>query len=294
MQKALLVVNPSSGGEQAKKYEQLAHEKLKTLFDEVVVLHTKKAGDAKNFTREATIERYHSVFVMGGDGTVNEGISGIAEQEYRPNFGFIPLGTVNDLARALEIPLEPEEAIENLSIDSFKSLDVGKINEAYFMNVVAIGTIPEAINDVEPEKKTKLGKIAYFISGIKQLAGTQSYSFHLTVDSQEEKIESSTLLIGLTNSIGGFETLIPDAKVDDGKLHLIYLKDSSFLDTLKTLPDLLKGVDESTDNLAYQACEKIEVSLSNDAELATNVDGDEGDKLPVNISILPAHLKVYC
>lgn len=294
MQKALLVVNPSSGGEQAKKYEQLAHEKLKTLFDEVVVLHTKKAGDAKNFTREATIERYHSVFVMGGDGTVNEGISGIAEQEYRPNFGFIPLGTVNDLARALEIPLEPEEAIENLSIDSFKSLDVGKINEAYFMNVVAIGTIPEAINDVEPEKKTKLGKIAYFISGIKQLAGTQSYSFHLTVDSQEEKIESSTLLIGLTNSIGGFETLISDAKVDDGKLHLIYLKDSSFLDTLKTLPDLLKGVDESTDNLAYQVCEKIEVSLSNDAELATNVDGDEGDKLPVNISILPTHLTVYC
>ncbi|HJG21587.1 diacylglycerol kinase family lipid kinase [Enterococcus durans] len=294
MQKALLVVNPSSGGEQAKEYEQLAHEKLKTMFDEVSVLHTKKAGDAKNFAREATIEGYNSVFVMGGDGTVNEGISGIAEQEHRPNFGFIPLGTVNDLARALEIPLEPEEAIENLSIDSFKSLDIGKINEDYFMNVVAIGTIPEAINDVDPEKKTKLGKLAYFISGIKQLAGTQSYSFHLTVDGQEEKIESSTLLVGLTNSIGGFETLIPDAKVDDGKLHLIYLKDSSLLDTLKTLPDLLKGVDESTDNLAYQACEKVEVSLSDNAELATNVDGDEGAKLPVKISILPAHLTVYC
>ena len=294
MQKALLVVNPSSGGEKAKEYEQLAHEKLKTMFDKVVVLHTKKAGDAKNFAREATIEGYHSVFVMGGDGTVNEGISGISEQEHRPNFGFIPLGTVNDLARALEIPLEPEEAIENLSIDSFKSLDIGKINEDYFMNVVAIGTIPEAINDVDPEKKTKLGKLAYFISGIKQLAGTQSYSFHLTVDGQEEKIESSTLLVGLTNSIGGFETLIPDAKVDDGKLHLIYLKDSSLLDTLKTLPDLLKGVDESTDNLAYQACEKVEVSLSDNAELATNVDGDEGAKLPVKISILPAHLTVYC
>lgn len=294
MQKALLVVNPSSGGEQAKEYEQLAHEKLKTMFDEVSVLHTNKAGDAKNFAREATIEGYNSVFVMGGDGTVNEGISGIAEQEHRPNFGFIPLGTVNDLARALEIPLEPEEAIENLSIDSFKSLDIGKINEDYFMNVVAIGTIPEAINDVDPEKKTKLGKLAYFISGIKQLAGTQSYSFHLTVDGQEEKIESSTLLVGLTNSIGGFETLIPDAKVDDGKLHLIYLKDSSLLDTLKTLPDLLKGVDESTDNLAYQACEKVEVSLSDNAELATNVDGDEEAKLPVKISILPAHLTVYC
>ena len=63
---------------------------------------------------------------------------------------------------------------------------------------------------------------------------------------------------------------------------------------MKTLPDLLKGVDESTDNLAYQACEKVEVSLSDNAELATNVDGDEGAKLPVKISILPAHLTVYC
>ncbi len=294
MQKALLVVNPSSGGEQAKEYEQRAHEKLETMFDEVVVLHTKKAGDAKNFTREAAEKKYHSVFVMGGDGTVNEGISGIAEQENRPNFGFIPLGTVNDLARALEIPLEPEKAIDHLSIDSFKPLDIGKINEDYFMNVVAIGTIPEAINDVDPEKKTKFGKFAYFISGIKQLAGTQSYSFHLIVDGQEEKIESSTLLIGLTNSIGGFETLLPHAKVNDGKLHLVYLKDSSFFDTLKTLPDLLKGVNESTDHLAYQTCETIEVSLSDDADLATNVDGDEGVKLPVTISILPAHLTIYC
>jgi len=61
MKKALLVVNPSSGGEQAQEYEKLAHQKLTTMFDEVVVLHTKKAGDAKNFTREAAVDRYHSV-----------------------------------------------------------------------------------------------------------------------------------------------------------------------------------------------------------------------------------------
>ncbi|WP_426093819.1 diacylglycerol/lipid kinase family protein, partial [Escherichia coli] len=84
----------------------------------------------------------------------------------------------------------------------------------------------------------------------------QSYSFHVEVDGKKEEIESSTLLIGLTNSVGGFETLLPNAKVDDGKLHLVYLKDSSLIDTLKTLPDLLKGVDESTKNLAYLTCEQ--------------------------------------
>ncbi len=142
-----------------------------------------------------------------------------------------PLGTVNDLARALGIPLEPEEAINHFSIESVKPLDIGKINDDYFMNVVAIGSIPEAINDVDAEKKTKFGKLAYFMSGIKQLASTQSYSFHVEVDGKKEEIESSTLLIGLTNSVGGFETLLPNAKVDDGKLHLVYLKDSSLIDS---------------------------------------------------------------
>ncbi|BDP87062.1 hypothetical protein EfmAA818_06580 [Enterococcus faecium] len=74
--------------------------------------------------------------------------------------------------------------------------------------------------NVDAEKKTKFGKLAYFMSGIKQLASTQSYSFHVEVDGKKEEIESSTLLIGLTNSVGGFETLLPNAKVDDGKLHL--------------------------------------------------------------------------
>lgn len=294
MKKALLIVNPSSGGEQAKEYEKLAYEKLETMFDEVVVLHTKKAGDAKNFAREAAVDNYHSVFVMGGDGTVNEGINGIAEQTHRPNFGFIPLGTVNDLARVLGIPLASKEAINHLSIDSTQPLDIGKINDQYFMNVVAIGTIPESINDVDPEKKTKYGKFAYFISGMKQLVGNQSYTFRVKIDGQEKQIESSTLLIGLTNSIGGFEKLIPNAKVNDGKLHFVYLKDSSFIDTLKTLPDLLKGVDTSTEHLAYQTCETIEISLTEEEELATNVDGDEGEKLPVTLQVLPSHLTIYC
>ena len=107
------MVNPSSGGEQAKEFEQLAIAKLESVFDEVSSC-IQKAGDEN--PRSAT-EGYHSVFVMGGDGTVNEGISGIAEQEHRPNFGFFPLGTVNDLARSIRIPLEPEEAINHFRLN---------------------------------------------------------------------------------------------------------------------------------------------------------------------------------
>ncbi len=294
MKKALLIINPSSGGEKAKEYQQLAQEKLNQSFDEVKICQTEQKGDAKSFAKKAANEKYDSVFVMGGDGTVNEGISGLAEEKYRPKFGFFPLGTVNDLARALDIPLDPKKAIANFSITKTTPLDIGKINDSYFMNVVAIGAIPEAINNVDSEQKTKFGKLAYFISGFKELSNNETYSFLVTIDGKKQEITSSTLLIGSTNSIGGFESLLPEAKVDDGKLHLIYLKDPSLIDTIKSVPDLLKGVAKATENVGYLAFDQAVISLENsDKKLVTNVDGDEGDILPVTITVLPAHLEVY-
>lgn len=294
MKRVLLVVNPSSGGEKAKGYEELAKEKLATFFDEVTVKHTEKAGDATTFAREAAEADYHSVFVMGGDGTVNEGISGLAELEKRPNFGFFPLGTVNDLARALGMPLDPEEAINQLDINKTKPLDIGKINDNYFMNVVAIGTIPESINNVDPEEKTKWGKMAYFISGVKELMATNFYSFRVTIDGDVREFKSSTVLIGLTNSIGGFETMLPEATVNDDLLHLVYLKDKSLLDTALAVPELVTGVSDSSQNVEYLTFEEAEIELVDTTNpLSTNVDGDEGDSLPVVVKVLPSHLTVY-
>ncbi|MEG0250891.1 MAG: diacylglycerol kinase family lipid kinase [Peptostreptococcus sp.] len=294
MKRALLVINPSAGLEKAKKYEDFAIEKLEGLFDELTIKYTEKSGDASAFASQAAKDSYDSVFVMGGDGTVNEGINGLAEHEHRPNFGFFPLGTVNDLARALSIPLDPQKAIEGLDLSKSKKVDIGKINDKYFMNVVAIGVIPEAVNDVDSSKKTRLGRFAYFVSGFKQFKNTQSYAFSMLVDGEEKHIQSSMILIGLTNSIGGFEQILPNAVVDDGMLHMIYLKDETILDTIRTFPDLLKGVDTSSNYVGYLQLKQVSIKSDDEHELATNIDGDEGDKLPIDIRVLPAHINVYC
>ncbi|WP_438835705.1 diacylglycerol/lipid kinase family protein [Streptococcus pluranimalium] len=293
MKKALLVVNPSSGGEKAQEFQKAAVEKLESYFDEVEVKETKKGGDARDFARAAAQDKLDSVFVMGGDGTVNEGISGLAEQDYRPKFGFFPLGTVNDLARALNMPINPKEAIEALDFEQTRSLDIGKINDRYFMNVVAVGSIPEAVRDVSVEEKTKFGKMAYLISGLKKIAQNETYNFELDVDGDHISVESTTLLIGLTNSIGGHENFLPDAKVDDGLLHLVYLKDTNILESFQAIPNLAQGVTESNQNLGYRTFNKAHIALKNSQSLGTNVDGDEGDELPIDITILPSHLTVY-
>lgn len=291
---AMVIINPSSGGEKADTYREQIEKKLKTLFEEVVVKETDKQGDAEAFACFAAQNHYDAVFAMGGDGTVNEAINGLAEKEHRPLFGFIPLGTVNDLGRALHLSLDPEEAIEQLSFEHVTQLDIGKVNDRYFMNVIAVGTIPEAINDVDSEEKTKMGKMAYFVSGMKYLLKSDRYEFEFLLDQQVEQVKSSLVLIGLTNSIGGFESLLPKAKVDDGFLHLVYLNDQSFLDMVKSVPELIKGVEITSANVTYRTFKQGEIALLSEGNLETNIDGDPGAELPIKVAVLPQHLTVFC
>lgn len=294
MKKAVLIINPSSGNEEAKNYETQAREKLAQFFDEVEVKETAEGGDATKFARKAAEEKVDSVFAMGGDGTVNEAISGLAEQSYRPTFGFFPLGTVNDLARSLNISMDPQEAIESFDIEQKTSLDIGKVNDEYFMNIVSVGSIPEAISDVDVEEKTKFGKLAYFVNGVKEVFNDENYHFILEIDGERTEIESSAVVIVLTRTIGGFTHIVPEAKNNDGNLYLLYLKDQSITDRLKSVPDIIKGVDQSTDTIGYTPFKEGRLTVKEEAELRPSVDGDEGPELPLTIKVLPQHLDVYC
>lgn len=285
-------MNPASGGEQAKAFEEVARDKLTHHFDYVDTRYTKDIGDAKDFAREASKEHYDSIFVMGGDGTVNEAVNGIAEQGYVPKFGFLPLGTVNDLARALEIPLDPQEAIDCLTFEQTRPLDIGKVNDSYFTNIVAIGNIPDSINNVDDKQKTALGPMAYVLSGVKEILGNKTYEFEMVTPEKRQEIKGSLILVGLTNSVGGMDRFTPEAKVDDGFLHLVFTKDQTLSETLTSLPTLLSKDSQNDDVVAYEKVKRVTITVKNET-LQTNVDGDQGDYLPVTLEVLPSHLQVY-
>ncbi|MFL2100141.1 diacylglycerol/lipid kinase family protein [Desemzia sp. FAM 23991] len=292
MGEAVLIVNPSSGNEQAENLAGAVEKKLSGIYDKVTVKFTEKGGDAAYFARTAAEEGIAAVFVMGGDGTVNEGINGLAEQEYRPDFSFIPLGTVNDLARALGIPLDPEEAIARLDTLERKQLDIGKINDHYFANVVAIGSIPKAVQGVDVEQKTKLGPLAYFLEGTKALSTNEAYTFELDLDEEKILQESILVLVALTNSVGGFESLLPNASTDDGYLHLLALKGKTVIDKLKVIPKIFTGKAIEDEKVIYRKFKTGTIQIKETKELVANVDGDEGDSLPLTLQVLPQHLTV--
>lgn len=288
-----LIVNPSSGGERASSYLELMKTQLRKMFDEVTVKETGKQDDAMKFAYEAANNGHEAVFCMGGDGTVNETINGLAAAGKNVSFGFVPMGTVNDLARALGIPLDPGQAIEMLETAVLLDLDIGKVNDRYFVSNVAAGAIPEAVEEVSVEQKTKLGPLAYFIEGAKALANQPMHRFRITLDGETFTQESPLILIALTNSIASFERFMPQAEVDDGKMRMVVFKAFNLLDSLKILPQLMMGEIRNSDTVIYQSFTHASIAIADGDNLITNVDGDQGPAFPLEIAILPSFIKVY-
>lgn len=289
--KAMVIINPSSGKEEAKNQEETIQEVLAKRY-KTKVYHTEKAGDAQDFSLEAAREKYHLVVAVGGDGTVNEVVSGLAEKDHRPLLGIVPMGTVNDLTRALGISQDPIEAMAVLRGEAYKAIDVGKVNDRYFMNALALGSIPESIHEVTPEEKSKLGPLAYFLAGMKRLL--EEKKMHLIIETEKDVYEGAyCVMVGsLTGSIGGFEEIFPKASIDDGLLHVLLVKELNLLESLKLLPDFVAGDVSSSEHLVYVTVKKMRIRSQREEPYVSDMDGEEGPKVPLVVEILPRHLRV--
>ncbi|NHN32197.1 diacylglycerol/lipid kinase family protein [Paenibacillus agricola] len=290
MKKAMVIINPSSGKEEALNHLISVEEFLRDHGYEVSVNKTAKVLDATDFCISACKDCYDLVVSIGGDGTIHETINGLIDQEHRPKLGVIPMGTVNDFARALQIPLNPAMAIQTLTSSKVKKVDMGRLNNQLFANVVAAGSLAESLSAVTSEDKSKLGSFAYIKEAIKDL--TSNPALHLVIrhDGQLWEGESSLFLAALTNSVGGFENLAPDAAVDDGLIHCFIIKDLNIFNTITVSLSLLFGNLKGHKDVIYFTAKHV--SVSSPESVRTNVDGEEGPALPIELSIIPRHIEV--
>lgn len=293
MKRCMLIINPTAGRERAKYHKENLRRQLESMFDDVELRETEKAGDATLWAKEAALIGFDAVFSMGGDGTLNETINGLAQANKPIDFGFIPLGTINDLARALNIPLHPEVAIDMLPRCKTVKVDIAKANDRYFINTIATGIMPEAVGHVSIEQKTRLGPLAYFLTGIKAMQAHETSLFKITTPEGSSIYRSPLIVAMLTNSVGSFRNLAPQARVDDGKIWLGIFKDFNYLDLLKVIPEFLSGQPLTSELMTLKALEEVRIELVGDHPLSTNMDGDSGPAFPLDIKVLPSFLSVY-
>lgn len=288
MKKAMLIINPTSGGEKALDYKEKLENKAKEYFEYVETKITEKAKDATAFAEEASKGNYEAVIVFGGDGTVNEVISGIAEKDYIPKLGIIPGGTGNLITKLLEISQDIDEAIDQLDFNKTNAIDIGKANKSYFGYIFSVGSLPEAIHNVEIEGKTKYGVLAYAINTIKSVIKDEVFNIKIETEKGSYEGEASQVLVLLSNYYAD-KKIFEENK--DGYANILILKNASIISKLSLIPDLLKGDIVENDNIEYIKAKDI--TISSDTKLESDIDGDQSDDLPVKITVLGNHIEIY-
>ena len=288
LKKAMVIINPTSGGEQALNYKEKIENKAKEYFEVVETRITEKALDATHFAEEAAKEKYEAVIVFGGDGTVNEVVSGIAEKEYIPKLGIIPGGTGNLITKLVQIDQDIDKAIESLDFNLTNKIDIGKANDHYFGYIFSVGSLPEAIHNVEIEDKTKFGMFAYAINTVKSVIRDEVFNIKVETENGNYEGEASQVLVLLSNYFSD-KKIFDENKV--GYANILILKDASIFSKLSLIPDLLKGDVVENDSIEYIKAKTIKIS--SDIEIESDIDGDQSDDLPVEIKVLGDHIEIY-
>ena len=292
MKRARIIYNPTSGREAFKRHLPEVLKKLEIEGYETSCHATTGEGDATNAAIEAVRREFDIVIAVGGDGTLNEVVAGISQCENRPKLGLIPMGTTNDFARAMHIPRKVEEALDIILAGETLPVDVGLLNDdRYFINIAAGGRITELTYEVPSKMKTMLGQMAYYLKAIEMIPSIKAS--HMKIEMDDEVFDGNAMmfLCGLTNSVGGFEKIAPDASINDGQFTVIILKECNITDFVRIASLALRGEHLNDERVVYRKASYV--SVTSEDEVHLNLDGEYGGDVPAIFQNLKRHIEVF-
>jgi diacylglycerol kinase (ATP) len=287
--KPFIIFNPAAGsvvneGRTAAQLNELRPIALAT---------TKKNGDAEKWARAAARSGSRYLIVAGGDGTLNEVVNGIARSKHPPQIGIAPLGTGNDFARTLGLPLSLEENIDILHAGKTRPIDIVRVqsNRArYFVNVATGGFSGVVRKKMTPEIKRNWGPLAYIRGAAAALPKLHAYKTRIVLDRDEEL---STALYNVVIANGRFAAgglpIAPDADPADGLLDVVLIPKRSAPEIALLAAAIISGGHFSNSAIIFRRAKKISVRSS--PGMSFNVDGELIGSVPAVFQILPRALK---
>jgi diacylglycerol kinase (ATP) len=283
--RALFVVNPRS--RRGKEHSQEVRRRLAELGLELV------AHDATHQDSAELIRRYQGeidrVVVGGGDGTLNAAVQGLVGTGLP--LAIIPLGTANNLARTLAIPLTIPEACELAVLGPRRRIDLGWVNDRYFFTTASIGLSVQITEELTSKTKRRWGPLAYAVAAIRAL--TRSRAFHADISWPGGSRHSRTVQIVVGNGryYGSTLPVSADATIDDARLDLYSLEVRHWLEILALVPSLKSGRHGSKDSV--EALRATEFEITTVVPRDINVDGEICRKTPARFRVVPGALEVF-
>lgn len=274
---------------------QLRHlvEWVRAKGHEVRVYVTWEKGDAVWMTRDAAHWKADAVIAAGGDGTVNEVVNGL--DGLTVPLGIIPVGTANDFAKQAGIPTDADHAMDVILQRKPVRIDTAEINGRRFLNVSTGGIGAEATAETPAEAKEALGPLAYAISGIRKLAGVHAWPARFTGENFELDLKFVIFAVGNTRATGGSTWVTPRARVRDGLLDVVIVKEMPRGELARFSLLMRKGEHLESEHVHYAQTPSFTVESRK--SITVNVDGEPmtGKKFvykvrPKDLWIFMAHL----
>lgn len=284
------VYNPTSGGGHFRKDIPLIVESLRALGFAVEERPTEAAGHAVELARAAVDEGFEMVCAIGGDGTVNEVVNGIAGTGIP--LAIIPTGTVNVLAMELGVPLDPPDACRLAAAGHVIDIDLGKAGDRYFALMAGAGVDAAVVSSLNPTLKKALREAAFAIQG---LATYLREDFPLIrVEADEECVDGYFVVLGNAANYGGSFGVTPIADMRDGLLDVCVLTDKSFFEFAGYWLAALLSAPARHSKVRYFRTRRASLSVApgEAGEVLVQTDGEVAGKLPLECVIAPRALHV--
>jgi YegS/Rv2252/BmrU family lipid kinase len=291
--KCLFIYNPLSGkNKKLMKKMDYIEKKLKEKYKVVDIVPTQYAGHAIDLAREAC-GKYNALIFSGGDGTFSEVVKGIGENKQAPMIGFIPSGTVSDMANNYKIPRNIKKAIDVCVDGSKTKIDVCKINDSYFAYASALGTYVGATFKTSPKMKKKYGRMAYFLQGAKEVFKVNEQKIEVTVGQKTFTQDSILTMILNTKSVAGFSRFNYQNKLGDGKFDVVIVKKPAIKTPFNVWKLFAMGVNKcmDNDNVMVFSADKISINVNEDVDW--NLDGDAFRADKIDVSCLKKRLTLF-
>ncbi|SJZ37868.1 diacylglycerol/lipid kinase family protein [Selenihalanaerobacter shriftii] len=286
------IVNPYSGRGRGEKAIKIIKEELNSEDIDFDIQTTTAPKEAITLAKYAVNQGYNKIVAVGGDGTLNEVITGILQSDPPyPKLGLIAAGTGNNFARSIDLPLNLKKACHKILSSNEMKMDIGQVNDRFFINSVGIGFNSIVANEANQNFKHLHGTLVYMLAALKVMPEYKSVDLEITLNTGE-LIKGKYLLLVIGNGKIYSKTLdlIPEFGINDGYLDLCLIAEMSKAELMTKLPYFLTTQHQDLDQVLIKKIKEAKIKLKNTDQF--HIDGEilHGNELKINI--LPQILRV--
>ena len=234
-------------------------------------------------------ETYSYILIAGGDGTVDSLVNAMKQRNINIPIGILPVGTANDFGKFINMPSDVEEACKQILDSKPVAIDVGKINDKYFINVASTGLFTDISQKTDVNLKNTMGKLAYYFKGLEELPNFRKLK--VKISSKECDYEGEMyLLLVFNGQTAGNLNLATEAEITDGKLDVVMFKAVAIIELVPLFIKLLKGEHLDSDKVLFFKTDDVYIESSED--IVTDIDGERGPDFPLRIQCIKGGIKL--